>query len=186
MSITIAEAVHEVTWRSLALPAIFEAIDEPPERFSEDSNRYKTERESRQKQWLEHKTQLEHAFREAIRRVPRDPAVDWARRLHAKLRELRAFLAVDCDWRCRMADLPRIAGIVNIIKELSPCGRENDRKPRGRPRDTDEKQDERIYDAWATGAYPTFEELGRAFSMTASDADLAKRRHAGRIRRKRK
>ena len=39
------------------------------------------------------------------------------------------------------------------------------RKRRGRPPDTDADEDQRIYDAWKTGRYRTYEELAREFGV---------------------
>jgi hypothetical protein len=55
------------------------------------------------------------------------------------------------------------------------------RKKPGRPSDTDPKADERIFDAWKTGQYPSREELARAFGMSLTHAIQALDRHRHRI-----
>lgn len=59
-----------------------------------------------------------------------------------------------------------------------PCG-----KRRGRPADTDAKEDERIYTAWKTGHYRTYAELAAELRLNKRDVGLAIDRHEKRQKR---
>jgi len=59
------------------------------------------------------------------------------------------------------------------------------KKPRGRPADTDVKEDERIYDAWQTGQYKSYADLANALNKKRREVDLAIDRHEKRIKRQR-
>ena len=54
------------------------------------------------------------------------------------------------------------------------------KKGPGRPRDTDPILDKRVFDAWETGHYKNFADLGRAFSMTKHNTEKAVDRHRKR------
>jgi len=47
------------------------------------------------------------------------------------------------------------------------------RQKRGRPADTDQKQDRRIVDAWKSGEYKSYEDLARALGLARRDVELA-------------
>lgn len=51
----------------------------------------------------------------------------------------------------------------------------------GRRIDTDPKKDKRIFDAWKTGRYPTYEALGRELQKTKHEVKTAIDRHRKRI-----
>jgi hypothetical protein len=59
------------------------------------------------------------------------------------------------------------------------------KKPRGRRPDTDPKEDKRVADAWKTGRYPTYQNLGLELHMTEREARLAVDRHRWRTRKRR-
>jgi len=56
------------------------------------------------------------------------------------------------------------------------------RKP-GRPTDTDPKADKRIFDAWNTGQYKTYEDLARKLGLKKRDVKLVIDRHRRRLER---
>jgi hypothetical protein len=53
----------------------------------------------------------------------------------------------------------------------------------GRPRDTDEKADERVSDAWRSGHYKTYEELGNVMNKSKEEIERAIDRHRKRLGR---
>jgi hypothetical protein len=57
------------------------------------------------------------------------------------------------------------------------------RKRRGRPQDTDPKADKRIFEAWHSGHYTTYDELACELHKTKREVQLAVERHRKRIER---
>ena len=55
----------------------------------------------------------------------------------------------------------------------------------GRPVETDPARDRRLFEAWHTGSYRTFEQLARAMNLTDRQVRLAIDRHKKRLRRAR-
>jgi hypothetical protein len=53
---------------------------------------------------------------------------------------------------------------------------------RGRPKDTDPKEDKRVYEAWITGQYAKYEDLGRELKQTKLYVKRAIDRHKKRLR----
>jgi hypothetical protein len=60
--------------------------------------------------------------------------------------------------------------------------RESKARP-GRPADTDPKKDEKIYDAWKSGHYKTYEDLARDLGKTKYQIETAVDRHRKRLER---
>jgi hypothetical protein len=63
------------------------------------------------------------------------------------------------------------------------AGSHKKHRKRGRPTDTDPKADEKIWDAWRTGEYKTYEGLARAFTKPMRDVRAALERHRKRLER---
>ena len=57
------------------------------------------------------------------------------------------------------------------------------KETRGRPSDTDHDADRRIYEAWKTGQYKTYEDLAREKGVKGRDIELALNRHHKRLKR---
>jgi hypothetical protein len=55
------------------------------------------------------------------------------------------------------------------------------KRKRGRKPDTDQKKDERLWDAWRSGEYKTLTELGKEFRMTKREVERALDRHRKRL-----
>jgi len=55
------------------------------------------------------------------------------------------------------------------------------RKRRGRKRDTDVRLDQRIFEAWESGYYKSYAQLGQAFELTPRQVRLAIDRHRKRL-----
>ncbi len=78
----------------------------------------------------------------------------------------------------------RIRAKIEGKKQVQPRGKGK----RGRPTDTDLKEDKRISDAWKTGAHPTYEACGHALGMTGEHigrrvreaVDRQRKRHPNR------
>jgi hypothetical protein len=72
----------------------------------------------------------------------------------------------------------------------SAPGKSEDGKParrkRGRPADTDQKQDKRIYEAWKTGQYKTQADCDRELGLSAGGTYAACERHRKRLERRNK
>jgi hypothetical protein len=56
-------------------------------------------------------------------------------------------------------------------------------RKRGRPADTDQKGDKRVYDAWKSGRYKDYSELARELKMSKPDVERAIDRHRKRVER---
>jgi hypothetical protein len=60
------------------------------------------------------------------------------------------------------------------IRHSAPIEVAEPRRPRrGRPADTNQKEDRRVADAWRSGAYATYEDLARALNKTKREVELA-------------
>ncbi len=71
-------------------------------------------------------------------------------------------------WRTVVKD----CRVIRIVATGATKQKRNSRhKVRGRPVDTNLKEDARILDAWSSGSYSTYEELGRAFHKTKYEAE---------------
>src|SRR5262249_19168847 len=57
------------------------------------------------------------------------------------------------------------------------------KRRRGRPRDTNEKADKRIYEAWKSGRHKTYADLALALGLTPKAVDNAIDRHRKRLER---
>jgi hypothetical protein len=90
---------------------------------------------------------------------------------------------IDPTERASGADLPRPVGDrVGRGAEGGAGSRQRQRK-RGRPVDTDPKADKRIFDAWSSGSYKTYEELASVLRMNKSAVESAIDRHRKRLKR---
>jgi hypothetical protein len=69
-------------------------------------------------------------------------------------------------------------------KDVQKRGAGKKRRRRGRPQDTDPAADKRLFDAWQSGHYNTYEELAHEFRMSKLDVERAIGRHQKRLKRR--
>src|SRR5262249_54435254 len=79
-------------------------------------------------------------------------------------------------WRPR-----QLAGGEVPSQKAQPSGA---RRRRGRPADTDEKQDKRIWDAWQSKAHKTYRELASALKIPTMQVKAAIERQRKRMERR--
>jgi hypothetical protein len=80
-------------------------------------------------------------------------------------------------------DQPNLSRLGNAVAERKEETR--GKRGRGRPRDTDVKADQRVYDMWSSGRYRTYEELGRQLNQPGKRVACTIDRHRKRKRRER-
>lgn len=98
--------------------------------------------------------------------------------------QLKAALAE--KWLALKSGSALAAGDVGRIKTGAPItGAKTNGKPkrRGRPADTDAQADAKLAEAWDTGHYQTYDQLGQEKGMSGRDVELAIDRHRKRRRR---
>jgi hypothetical protein len=100
---------------------------------------------------------------------------------HPKQRTALPFV-IPAYWRIEGAAVIQYRGLLAREREGTKSTK-SDKRPRGRPADSDPRADKRIVDAWKSGQYRKHKDLAMALGMRATEVTQALDRHRKRAER---